>query len=69
MAFTDFSGFGNALGQTYNSGPQDGNYSSGGVGGPSTQSSAVTVAVIVILAIVLLVTGVIGLRASGEVVI
>ena len=61
------SGFG---GQTaYNSGAADGNTGGGGAGMPNINHSAVVVAVVVILAIVLLLAGVIGLRASGEVVI
>lgn len=75
--FSDFSGglgAGFAPAGTYQSGPTDGNYpgqggasSSGGT--PNFGHSAVVVGVIVIIAIALLVLGVIGFRASGEVVI
>lgn len=70
------AGFGGGLGQpgTYASGPADGNYP--GQGGASTSpgmpnvfNNTTVVAVIVIAAIVMLFVGVIGLRASGEVVI
>lgn len=69
-------GFGIGVGQpgTYASGPADGNYpnqggTSTGMGMPNIFHNAVMVGVIVIAALVLLVAGVIGLRASGEVVI
>lgn len=77
MAFSDFSGglgAGFAPAGTYQSGPADGNYP--GQGGASTSQgmpnlshSAVIVGVIVIIALGLLIFGVIGFRASGEVVI
>jgi hypothetical protein len=61
---------------SYNSGIADGNYpnpqgsSTGtGIGMPNLNNGAVVVAVIVILAVVLLIAGVISLRAAGEVVI
>jgi hypothetical protein len=69
-------GFGIGVGQpgTYASGPADGNYP--GQGGSTTASglpninhSAVAVGLIVIGAIALLAVGIIGLRASGEIVI
>jgi hypothetical protein len=68
--------FGIGMGQpgTYNSGPADGNYpgqggSTAAAGGLNTGHSAVMVGFIVIAAVALLALGVIGLRASGEVVI
>lgn len=75
--FTDFSnGLGSGFGSagTYASGPQDGNYPGAGqtsttAGMPNLRHSAVVVGLIVLAALVLLVLGVIGFRASGEVVI
>ena len=69
MDFSTISGFSNA--GTYNSGPADGNYPGGiaPTGAPNTGHSAVIVGLIVLVALALLITGVIGLRASGEVVI
>jgi hypothetical protein len=64
--------FGIGSGQaTYNSGPADGNYPTmaGGVGMPNYRHNAVVVGFIVIAALFMLVTGVIALRASGEIVI
>lgn len=67
---------GAGLGQpgTYSSGPADGNYpnqggSNGGIGMPNLTHSAVLVGLIVIGAIIMLIAGVIGFRAAGEVVI
>lgn len=61
---------------SYSSGIPDGNYpnpagsSTGtGIGLPILNNGAVVVAIIVILALVLLIGGVISLRAAGEVVI
>lgn len=70
---SSFSGFGDTN-SVYNSGPADGNYpgaggTGGGMGMPNISHSATIVAFIVIAAVVALVFGVIGLRASGEVVI
>lgn len=69
-------GFGIGMGQpgTYASGPADGNYpgqggSSAALGMPNMGHNAVVVGLIVIGALALLAAGVIGLRASGEVVI
>lgn len=50
------------------SGAQDGNYT-GAVGVPNINHNAIVVGIIVVVALGLLITGVIGLRASGEVVI
>jgi hypothetical protein len=77
MTFSDFSGglsAGFAPAGTYQSGPTDGNYpgqggSKSSSGMPNITHSAVVVGIIVIVAIALLVLGVIGFRASGEVVI
>lgn len=69
-------GFGIGVGQpgSYASGPADGNYpgqggSSAAAGMPNFGHNAVVVGLIVIGALALLAIGVIGLRASGEVVI
>lgn len=69
-------GFGIGMGQpgAYASGPADGNYpgqggSSAAAGMPNLNHNAVVVGFIVIAAVALLAIGVIGLRASGEVVI
>ena len=69
-------GFGIGVGQpgTYSSGPADGNYpnqggTSTGFGTPNFTHNAVVVGLIVIAALFMLVAGVIGLRASGVVVI
>jgi hypothetical protein len=75
LGFSDsLMGFGNPA--SYNSGIPDGNYpnpngsSTGtGLGLPNLNNGAVVVAVIVIVAMVLLIVGVISLRAAGEVVI
>lgn len=75
--FNDFSaglGTGFAPAGTYQAGPSDGNYpgqqgSAASPGMPNVGHSAVVVGLIVIAAIALLVLGVIGFRASGEVVI
>jgi len=77
MAFSDFSqglGAGFAPAGTYNAGPADGNYpgqggaaASGGL--PNINHSAIVVGIIVIVAVALLILGVVGFRASGEVVI
>jgi hypothetical protein len=71
---SSLQGFSNP--SSYNSGIQDGNYpnpqgsSTGtGIGMPNFGNGAVVVAVIVILAVVLLIAGVVSLRAAGEVVI
>ena len=76
MALGTGFGFGIGMGQpgTYASGPADGNYpnqagTSTGVGMPNVNHNAVVVGLIVIAALFMLVAGVIGLRASGEVVI
>lgn len=77
MDFSSFAGgLGGGFGQpgTYSSGPADGNYpnqggSSGGIGLPNISNGAVVVGLIVIFAVILLIGGVISLRAAGEVVI
>lgn len=77
MSFSDFSGglgAGFAPAGTYQSGPADGNYpgqgnTGSGSGIPNFNHSAIVVGAIVILALALLFLGVIGFRASGEVVI
>ena len=78
MAFSDFSGglgAGFAPAGTYQSGPSDGNYpgqqsmGSASAGSPNWNHSAVVVCAIVIGAVALLILGVIGFRASGEIVI
>lgn len=75
---TNFGSFSTLGGQpgTYNSGPADGNYPGvagniglAGVGRPKLSHPAVVVGAIVIIALLLLIFGVIGARASGEVVI
>lgn len=76
--FGDFSqglGAGFAPAGTYQSGPSDGNYPGAGMsgntgaGGANLGHSAVVVGLIVIAAITLLILGVVGFRASGEIVI
>ena len=70
------TGFGIGTGQpgAYASGPADGNYpgqgsASAAPGMPNFGHNAVVVGLIVIAALVLLVAGVVGFRAAGEVVI
>lgn len=71
------SGFGFGIGGqpgTYASGPADGNYpnqngTATGLGMPNVGHNTVVVGLIVVVALALLITGVIALRASGEVVI
>ena len=65
--FMGMTGFGTQ--SAYSSGAADGNTGGGGAGAPNVGHSATIVAIIIIAALVLLVAGVIGLRASGEVVI
>lgn len=77
MAFSDFSGglgAGFAPAGTYSAGPSDGNYPGQGMattagGTPNVGHSAVVVGLIIIAAIALLILGVVGFRASGEIVI